>query len=91
MVGELLLSKFDNQERSMILQSLLLMCQDHLLTLAPSRWQSTLLAMLANILLTSLDSSKFFSLDLSRLLHGSWHMTLALDPSDLRHMRVPGN
>jgi hypothetical protein len=45
--------------------------------------------MLANILLAPLDSRKLFILDLTSLLNGPWHVTLALDPFNLRHMRIP--
>lgn len=51
-------------------------------------WQSTLLSVSPNVILTPLDGSQFFPLDLRRLLNGLRHMTLALDSPDLRHMRV---
>lgn len=45
--------------------------------------------MLPDVLLAPLDSVQLFSLDLARLLDALRHMALALDPSDLRHVRIP--
>lgn len=69
------------------LDGLLLSRENHLFTLAPA-WHSTLLAMLANILLSSFDGRKLLSLDIGCFLDGLRQMTMTLDSSDLRHMRV---
>lgn len=69
------------------LDGLLLGCENHLFTLAPAR-HSALLAMLPNILLSSFDGRKLLSLDLSCFIDGLRQMTMTLDSSDLRHMRV---
>lgn len=44
-----------------------------------------------DVILTALNRRQFFSLDLRRLLDGLRHMTLALDSSDLGHVRVSIN
>lgn len=67
---------------------LFLVGQDHLLTLAASLRQSILLGMLPHVLLASLKSIDLLSLDLTSLLDGSRHMTLASDSLDLGHVRV---
>ena len=45
--------------------------------------------MLPLVFPTPLDSSKLFTLDLSRLLDLLWHVSVALDSSDLGHVRIP--
>lgn len=66
--------------------SLLLRGQDHLLALALSWLQFVLPGVLPDVLLASLDRIEFLSLDLAGLLDRLWHVTLALDSSDLGHV-----
>jgi hypothetical protein len=47
-----------------------------------------LLGVFAFILLSSLDGFKFFCFDLSRLFDNFRYMPVALDASDLWHMRI---
>lgn len=71
------------------LNALLLLRQDHLLTLMLLFRQSTLLSVLPNIVFTSLNRSQLISLDLSSFLDSLRHMALAFDSPDLWHVRVP--
>ena len=65
---------------------LLLRGQDHLLALALSWFQFVLPGVLPDVLLASLDRIELLSLDLAGLLDRHWHVTLALDSSDLGHV-----
>lgn len=62
-------------------------CQNHLLSFALSPLV-LLLRMLPLIFLSSLNSLKFLTLDLTSLLDHLGNMPVPLNPSDFRHMRV---
>lgn len=68
--------------------ALLLLRQDHLLTLVLLLRQSSLLSVLPNIVFTSLNRRQLISLDLSSLLNSLRHMALAFDSPDLGHVGV---
>ena len=53
--------------------------------------QSVLLGVPPDVILTTLNRRQFFSLNLRCLLNSLRHMTLALDSSDLGHVRVSVN
>lgn len=76
-----------NSLSTLSLIRLLFSRQDHLLTLAAT-WHRALLAMLPDVLLSSLESGQFFSLDLASLLNGLRQMSVTSYTSDLRHVRV---
>jgi hypothetical protein len=72
-------------------ESSLLFCgKDHLFALG-AVWHAALLAVLSNIVLSPLNTRELVLLDLTRLLDGLGHMTMALDPSDLWHVSISAN
>ena len=67
--------------------SLLLLRQDHLLSLAAS-WHRSLLAVPSHVFLLSLERGKLLVLDLARLLHSFGHASVTGNTSNLRHVSV---
>ena len=66
-------------------------CKNHLRAFILSLFQIGLASVLAHVLLASLDGSKLFSLDLTSLLNRLGQVTLSLDATNFRHMRVSLN
>ena len=69
--------------------SLFFGCQNHLLSLTPTR-DRALLAMLPLVLLSSFDRVNFFSFDLASFLDGFGNMTMTFDTADFWHMTISG-